>query len=103
MKKLEFGEEDDVDAARAKLKEWVLESGYDENYEFNIEDTINDIEEFSNDGTDENGSVFVDLEHLDEKLNSMIGCSENRLSESYGKIRASVCKVCGKEGSKTNI
>ena len=56
-----------------------------------------------NEATDENGSVFVGLEHLDEKLNSMIGCSENRLSESYGKIRASVCKVCGKEGSKTNI
>ena len=56
-----------------------------------------------NEATDDNGSVFVDLEHLDEKLNSMIGCSENRLSESYGKIRASVCKVCGKEGSKTNI
>ena len=56
-----------------------------------------------NEATDENGSVFVGLEHLDEKLNSMIGCSENRLSESYGKIRARVCKVCGKEGSKTNI
>ena len=56
-----------------------------------------------NEAADENGGVFVDIEHLDEKLNSMIGCSENRLSESYGKIRARVCKVCGKEGSKTNI
>ena len=56
-----------------------------------------------NEAIDGIDSVFVDLEGLDEKVNSLIGYSDKRLGESYQNMRASVCNVCGKEGSRSNI
>ena len=47
--------------------------------------------------------VFVDLEGLDEKVNSFIVKSDKRLGETYHNEKANVCKVCGKEGSRSNI
>ena len=45
---LEPGDDDDVDAARAKLKEWILESGYEESYQFEFDEFVdNEVEEFS--------------------------------------------------------
>ena len=57
----------------------------------------------TNDTTDSVESVFVDLEELDEKINLFIGSSDKRLGESYRNEKASVCNVCGKEGSRSNI
>ena len=54
----------------------------------------------SEDGVD---SLCVDMDELDEKVNSLIGSSDNRLGESYRNEKASVCSVCGKEGSRSNI
>ena len=56
-----------------------------------------------NEATDGIDSVFVDPEGLAEKVNSFIATSEKRLGESYRNEKASVCNVCGKEGSKSNI
>ena len=50
-----------------------------------------------------------DLDELDERLNSMMEKSENRLekkdkrSKVQGQTRADVCKVCGKEGLRSHI
>ena len=45
-----------------------------------------------------------DLKDLDEKLNTMIGRSENMVKQSEGKmIKAYVCQVCGKEGRGIHI
>ena len=56
-----------------------------------------------NDSTDGIDSVYVNLEELDEKVNSFIVSSDKRLGESYRNEKASVCNVCGKEGSRSNI
>ena len=46
----------------------------------------------------------VDLKYLDEKVNSIIGRSENLVKLSEGKmIRGYVCHMCGKEGQGNNI
>ena len=42
----------------------------------------------------------TDLESLDQQVNSMMTVSEN--ADPYSKRRARTCKVCGKEGSRTN-
>ena len=50
-----------------------------------------------------------DLQSLDEKVKSLMGKSENMVpngTQTSGKLklqRASVCKVCGKEGEATSI
>merc|ERR1711935_229891 len=45
---LEPGDDDDVNAARAKLKEWILESGYEDTYHFEFDEFVdNEVEEFS--------------------------------------------------------
>jgi len=45
---LEPGDDDDVNAARAKLKEWILESGYEDTYQFEFDEFVdNEVEEFS--------------------------------------------------------
>ena len=50
-----------------------------------------------------------DLDELDERLNSMMEKSENRLETHdkrrpmHGQRRADVCKVCGKEGLRSHI
>ena len=56
-----------------------------------------------NESTDGIDRVSVDLEGLDEKVNSFIVSSDKRLGESYRNEKASVCNVCGKEGSRSNI
>ena len=45
-------------------------------------------------------AVNTDLESLDEQVKSMMTVSEN--ADPYSKRRARTCKVCGKEGSRTN-
>ena len=45
-----------------------------------------------------------DLKDLDEKLNTMMGRSENMVKHSEGRmIKASVCQVCRKEGLRNVI
>ena len=45
----------------------------------------------------------ADLHDLDAKIESMIDFSENRAGERSKDGRARVCKVCGKEGHRTQI
>ena len=43
------------------------------------------------------------LEQLDETVKEMMDSSENMIQEGNRQRRAKTCKVCGKEGSFTNI
>merc|ERR1712129_42613 len=46
-------------------------------------------------------TVAADLQDLDEKIKSMMMFSEKVINSKEGRAR--ICKVCGKEGSWTNI
>jgi hypothetical protein len=48
-------------------------------------------------------TATVDLQGLDEMIESMMTMTANILGGSYGNRKAAVCKVCGKEGFKINI
>ena len=43
----------------------------------------------------------TDFENLDQQVKSMMKHSDN--ANPFGKGKARVCRVCGKEGSKTYI
>ena len=47
--------------------------------------------------------LSANLEQLDETVKEMMDSSENMLQEGNRQRRAKTCKVCGKEGSYTNI
>jgi hypothetical protein len=47
--------------------------------------------------------VSVDIQGLDEMIQTMITKSESVLGGIYGNLKATVCKVCGKEGVITQI
>merc|ERR1712129_205917 len=46
-------------------------------------------------------TVAADLQHLNDKIKSMMMVSENHLSVKLGRAR--ICKVCGKEGQWSHI
>merc|ERR1712129_498932 len=46
-------------------------------------------------------TVAADLQDLDAKIKSMMEFSENKAGGNQGRAR--ICKVCGKEGTSTNI
>ena len=43
------------------------------------------------------------LQELDDKLDSMMTRGENIIPDGSNTTKASICKVCGKEGKKSNI
>ena len=43
------------------------------------------------------------LHGLDDQINSMMEFSENMITAGRQKVRARICKVCGKEGHPTDI
>ena len=47
--------------------------------------------------------VSTDVQQLDEEVKSMMGISENMLTQGNQTRRARICKVCGKEGNMTSI
>jgi hypothetical protein len=47
--------------------------------------------------------LSVDLQGLDEMIESMITKSDSILGGNYGNTKATVCKVCGKEGIMSHI
>ena len=93
---LEFGEEDDVDAARAKLKEWVLESGYDETFVFEIEE-YNEIEEFSNSSAMDEKSDAENSQQVDEATEQSETTEtdkvENIVDDKIEKVEEKAIKV----------
>ena len=50
-----------------------------------------------------NHNLSRDWSEQDEKIETMIGRSDNMLKNGIKTIRAYVCQVCGKEGFKSNI
>ena len=65
---LEFGDEDDIDAARAKLKEWILESGYDDSYEFELAEFDDNVDEFSNSASETQESTVGSQKDQDKEI-----------------------------------
>jgi len=47
--------------------------------------------------------VSGELQELDQKVNSLMSKSENKVAQGKNMTRATVCTVCGKEGTITNI
>ena len=47
--------------------------------------------------------MAVDLQGLDGVINSMITKSDSLLGGTYGNRKATVCAVCGKEGTMKTI
>ena len=48
-------------------------------------------------------AMCVDLQELDETVKAMMGQSENIIQTGKEQRRAKLCKVCGKEGHRTDI
>ena len=72
--------------------------------------TNNPVVKVPSDSPDQSDHMLRgDLQSLDEKVKSLMGKSENMVpngTQTSGKLklqRASVCKVCGKEGEATSI
>ena len=50
-----------------------------------------------------NYKVSVEIQNLDEQINSMMILSENKMTGSYIKQLAYTCRVCGKEGQSSDL
>ena len=62
------------------------------------------VEDFSNVEDEQTGDFSDQLEKHQEKVNSMLEKSQNHISNGSNKLHiAYSCKVCGKEGVRTNI
>ena len=48
-------------------------------------------------------AIGEQLHGLDDQINSMMEFSENMITAGRQKVRARICKVCGKEGHPTDI
>ena len=72
--------------------------------------TENIFQSSSNENDLSEGTVAVthftlseDLKNLDDKINSLISKSENKVPQGKTMVKATVCAVCGKEGTLTHI
>ena len=61
------------------------------------------VEDFSNVESEQRNDISDQLERHKEKVNSIMEKSENHISNESYNLQAYSCKVCGKEGVRTNI